>query len=89
MTDKIVFGCGYLGGRVARIWRDQGDRVHVVTRSAGKADELRAAGYQPIVADIVRSELSRLLPNAGCVLFAVGYDRGGSETIEEVYAQGS
>mgnify|MGYP003471153645 CR=1 FL=1 len=37
---QLVVGCGYLGSRVARLWRDAGNEVHVVTRSAERAAAL-------------------------------------------------
>jgi nucleoside-diphosphate-sugar epimerase len=85
---RLIFGCGYLGSRVARRWREAGCPVHVVTRSAERADALRREGYLPIVADVTdRTSLARL-PTADSVLFAVGYDRSAGVPIEEVYIDG-
>ena len=49
LMSKLIFGCGYLGGRVARLWQEAGHAVHVVTRCDRRAGELAAAGYRPIV----------------------------------------
>ena len=46
---KLVFGCGYLGARVARLWRAAGHEVCVVTRGTAKAERLRAEGFRAIV----------------------------------------
>lgn len=88
---KLVFGCGYLGLRVARLWRLAGERIFAVTRSADKAEQLAADGLTPLVADI--SQPNTLLPIAqlagiDTVLFAVGLDRKAGQTIREVYVHG-
>lgn len=89
-TNRLIFGCGYLGGRVARRWRDAGDRVTIVTRSAERATEFERDRYSTIVADVTQPTSLRNLAPADTVLFAVGYDRSATSiaTIEEVYAGG-
>ncbi|HEV3136806.1 MAG TPA: NAD-binding protein, partial [Pirellulales bacterium] len=52
--SKLIIGCGYLGGRVARRWRDAGEQVFVVTRDSEHARSFAREGYTPIVADVVR-----------------------------------
>jgi nucleoside-diphosphate-sugar epimerase len=84
----LVVGCGYLGERVAALWRAAGQRVSVVTRSAERAETLRASGYEPVVADITRIETLVNLPEADVVLFAVGHDRAAGIPIEQVYVDG-
>ncbi len=88
--SKLIFGCGYLGSRVAALWRDAGHEVVVVTRSRNRADEFQGNGYGAIVADVTRPETLRDLPTAETVLYAVGYDRSpaGRPSIEAVYAGG-
>jgi nucleoside-diphosphate-sugar epimerase len=85
---KLIFGCGYLGERVARKWREAGHTVAVVTRSDSRAKEFRQAGYEAIVADVTRPETLTALPVAETVLFAVGFDRAGKHSIQQVYADG-
>src|SRR4051794_19097800 len=85
---KLVVGCGYLGARVARLWRASGEQVHVVTRKLERAREFERAGYLPIVADVTRPESLAGLPAADTVLFAVGFDRASGATIEQVYVTG-
>jgi len=41
---KLIFGCGYLGLRVAQLWRAVGHAVFAVTRSNERAAKLAAAG---------------------------------------------
>ena len=86
--SHLVFGCGYLGFRVARRWREQGRTVYAVTRSAARAAELARAGLQPVVADVTRPETLADLPAAQTVLYAVAHDPHGPHSRREVYVQG-
>ena len=43
---KLIFGCGYLGERVAQRWRTAGHKVIVVTRSAHERTNVRATGLR-------------------------------------------
>ena len=45
----LILGCGYVGERIARIWRSNGDRVLAVTRTSHRAGELEKLGLEPIV----------------------------------------
>jgi nucleoside-diphosphate-sugar epimerase len=88
---KLVVGCGYLGSRVAALWREENESVAVVTRSAERALRLQADGYLPVVADVTdRPSLDRLrrLGSIDSVLYAVGYDRASGNTMREVYVEG-
>lgn len=85
---KLIFGCGYLGLRVARRWRDAGDEVHAVTRSPARASALQAEGLRPIVADVRDGKSLAQLPRVDTVLYAIGYDRAAGGSIREVYVQG-
>jgi nucleoside-diphosphate-sugar epimerase len=71
----LVIGCGYLGRRVAAIWRSKGHVVCALTRSDDRAQELRDRGIEPIVGDISQPQTLSSLPSADVVLYAVGYDR--------------
>lgn len=72
---RLIFGCGYLGHRVAQRWLQEAAPVYAVTRSAQRAAEWEQEGLRAIVADITRPETLRELPSAATVLYAVGYDR--------------
>jgi len=85
---KLIFGCGYLGLRVARRWLAQGHSVTAVTRSEAKAEELAKLGITPLVADICRAETLLSLPPADTVLFAVGFDRSAGRSQSDVYVAG-
>lgn len=85
---KLVIGCGYLGCRVARKWLQQGEQVTVVTRSNERAERLRTEGFCPLVADVTNPESLRTLPDAGTVLYAIGYDRQAAQPRRTVVVDG-
>ena len=45
--NRLVLGCGYLGLRVARLWKSKGDDVYAVTRS-----KINAEKFEQFKADI-------------------------------------
>lgn len=85
---RLIVGCGYLGARVAQLWQDAGDEVHVVTRSAVRAAEFNDRGLIAHHADVTGGNSIAPLPLCETVVFSVGYERGSSLLIEEVYPQG-
>lgn len=85
---KLIFGCGYLGRRVAQHWLAAGHTVYAVTRSAEHARQFEQDGLRPIVADVTDPQSLAGLPAAETVLLAVGYDRAAGRSIEEVYVAG-
>jgi nucleoside-diphosphate-sugar epimerase len=85
---KLIFGCGYLGNRVADAWLAQGEQVLAVTRSSARAREFASRGIQPIVGDITETIDLRDADAVDTVLFAVGFDRRGRKDIREVYVGG-
>ncbi len=86
--SKLILGCGYLGRRVARLWRHSGDEVFVVTRSSDRARALSAEGYRAIVADVLQPSSLADLPSADTVLYSIGYDRAAGASMHEVYVDG-
>jgi len=85
---KLIFGCGYLGIRVAKLWQAAGESIYAVTRSADRARQLAAAGIEPILGDLTRDSQLRLPQGVRTVLFAVGYDRNAGQPIHEVFVGG-
>ena len=83
---KLIIGCGYLGRRVAALWREQGLRVFATTR--GRGEELRGMGLEPICCDVLDAESCKSLPQVDTVLYCVGFDRGGGAGMREVYVRG-
>lgn len=86
--QRLIFGCGYLGHRVAKQWLAAGDSVTVVSRSEARAAAFHDEGYKPLVADVTVPSTLAGLPAVDTVLVAIGYDRSAAPSIEEVYAQG-
>jgi nucleoside-diphosphate-sugar epimerase len=85
---KLLFGCGYLGERVARRWREARDDIVIVTRSGERAEAFRNQSYRAIVADVTQPATLTNLPVAETALFSVGYDRSAGRPIANVYAGG-
>ena len=85
----LVVGCGYLGYRVARAWRDLGWTVSAVTRSDKRAAEFSDQDLAPLLADVTQPDSLASLPEADVVLFAVGRDRERtSQSMREVSLDG-
>jgi len=85
---RLIFGCGYLGLRVAKIWAQAGDEVYAVTRNENRKSDLESFGIKPIVADITKPESLTDLPASDTLLFAVGMDRSVYSDIRAVYVDG-
>lgn len=85
---RLIFGCGYVGLRVAHLWQAQGDDVFAVTRSVDRAAQFAKGGLRPIIADVTDENSLADLPSVDTVLFAVGYDRSAGIPIEDVYVAG-
>ncbi len=73
-TDTLIFGCGYLGKRVAQQLNLQGIRVWGVTRSQSNAAQLVQQGILPIVADWTDPGTLQDLPPVAQILVSVSYD---------------
>lgn len=84
----LIVGCGYLGARVAQQWLTAGRDVFAVTRTSEHAAQLQRSGLRPIVADVTLPETLHGLPAAETVLYAVGHDRRGSCSRQQLYAGG-
>lgn len=85
---RLIFGCGYVGLRVAHLWHAQGDEVFAVTRSVDRGAQFAQSGLRPIIADVTDENSLANLPSVDTVLFAVGYDRSAGIPIEDVYVAG-
>jgi nucleoside-diphosphate-sugar epimerase len=85
---NLIFGCGYLGQRIGKLWHKAGQRVFAVTRSVERARQLAAEGIEPLVGDIAGESQLPLPQGIRTVLFAVGYDRAGPRSICDVYVRG-
>ncbi len=85
----LIAGCGYVGLRAAQRLLSAGVTVSALTRDANKADQLRSAGIQPIVADL--GDLSAplpQLPDVDAVLWSVGYQRVAGQERKAIWIDG-
>jgi len=88
LGTRWIFGCGYLGRRVARRWLAAGWQVHVVTRSIAKARELASEGMVAHIADASKPlDLPWSTP-VDALLFAIGFDRSPGQSIFEAQEGG-
>ena len=74
-SDSLIFGCGYLGIRVAQRLKSLGGRVWGVTRNESKIAEFRDQGIEPVIADWTDPATLDRLPDVRQILVAVSYDR--------------
>ena len=84
---RLVVGCGYLGERVARLWRDAGDEVYATTRG-DRVHALSLAGLRPLTVDVTKGPALGALPVVDTVVFAVGRDRRFGATMFNVHVGG-
>lgn len=87
-TSHLIIGCGYLGQRVASLWRQGGQTVHALTRSEARAEEFRRQGWQPVLGDLTQTESLPRFTNVDTLVLAVGLDRRAGHTQRQVYVEG-
>ena len=95
-TTRIIFGIGYLGSRVANLWRDQRDYTWASTRRDNPTEAMLVARTLTAQADVTKPEtlywLREISSHMGSptesLLYAVGYDRTAGPDIHSVYADG-
>ena len=85
---KLIIGCGYVGRRVAQLWRTQSHSVVALTRREANASALNALGVETVLGDVTQPQTLGKLPQADTVLFAVGYDRTARPSMHDVYVEG-
>jgi nucleoside-diphosphate-sugar epimerase len=56
-TTRIIFGCGYLGLRVGKLWRAEGHHTWAFTRHEDRVLELSMAGMLTAPGDVTRPAL--------------------------------
>mgnify|MGYP003335250383 FL=1 len=86
----LIVGCGYVGLPLGAALARRGHEVLGVRRTAEGAEELRAAGLTPVVADVTRAETLRALPGPfDWVVNTVSSSKGGAEVYRAVYRDGT
>lgn len=84
----LIFGCGYLGSRVAVRARAAGHRVTITSRSRSKTAEWRARGHQTEIVDWHDARTLRRLGSYDRVLIAVSEDRAKFRHDPDAQARG-
>jgi nucleoside-diphosphate-sugar epimerase len=87
----LIVGCGYVGLPLGTELVRQGHEVFGLRRSPGAEADLKAAGIQPVCADIARPEALVTLPGPfDWVINTVASTRGGgADDYRQVYLQGT
>jgi len=86
----LIVGCGYVGLPLGAELVRQGHEVFGLRRSASTDHQLKAAGVQPLVADITRPETLAQLPREfDWVVNCVSSTGGNAENYRRVYLQGT
>jgi nucleoside-diphosphate-sugar epimerase len=85
----LIVGCGYVGVPLGVELVRQGHAVSGLRRNPAAKNELKAAGIQPLISDVTKSDELKKLPRefdwvVNCV--AAG---GGAENYRQVYLQGA
>lgn len=86
----VIFGCGYLGARVAREAVTRGMRITALTRNAAQAEQLGQMGiHQVITSQIESPEWHPLIaPQQDLILNCVSSAGGGWEGYRKSYLEG-
>ena len=84
----VIFGCGYIGGEIARQAASRGLRVTALTRNEEKAAGLRALGVATVVADIAGDGWHAGVGAADLALNCVSSGGGGAEAYRHSYLAG-
>jgi nucleoside-diphosphate-sugar epimerase len=86
----VVFGCGYIGGEIARQALARGIAVVALTRNAAMAEALRATGVEVIVEDLAtHSWHSKIVGSFDYLVNSVSSGGGGMEGYRRSYVGGA
>ncbi len=86
MKIVIAGGHGQIALRLERLLRARGDEVAALIRNADHADDVRAAGAEPVLCDLESAgpeEVAAALEGAEAVVFAAGAGPGSGEARKE------
>lgn len=85
VPGTLIFGAGYVGGRVAQWVRERyrNEPVYPVTRSPKTASRWASEGFLPVVADWTDSRTLQALPRCTRVLVAVAHDPKSGKSRED------
>ena len=86
MKVVIAGGHGQIAMRLERLLSGRGDEVAGLIRNPDHADDLRAAGAEPVLCDLESAEpdeVAAALEGADAVVFAAGAGPGSGEARKE------
>ncbi|HEY4276892.1 MAG TPA: SDR family oxidoreductase [Conexibacter sp.] len=78
----IAGGHGQIGLRLGKLLADRGDRVRGLIRNPDQANDLRAAGVEPVLCDLEQVEVEAVanaVAGADAVVFAAGAGPGSGD----------
>lgn len=90
MSELLIMGCGYLGGRIGAIAHREGDfaKIYGTSRSLDKFPTLQSHAIHPVLVDVLIPETWTGLALPDTIIHCVGYDRKSGHSIQEVYVDG-
>lgn len=77
MKRIVIAGCGYIGERLARIWKEQGATVDCLVRTPDKCVSLAREGYGATALSLDDPEGITLPDTTGCLLYYLVPPPGG------------
>ena len=80
MNRVLIVGCGDIGRRVARLWREEGFPVCALARSSQSARRLEVLGITPVAGDLDEPESLAGLPTKGALAYYLAPPPGRGET---------
>lgn len=80
MNKIVIAGCGYIGRRVARIWKAAGAEVACLVRSTEHQVALESEGFPTRSSSFDDPEDIPVLDTAGCILYYFAPPPGGGIT---------
>lgn len=86
----LIVGCGYTGLPLGLELIKQGHEVWGMVRSAERADQIKSAGVQPLVADVTQpGQLEKVPRSFDWVINLVSSSKGGLDDYRRVYLEGT
>ena len=80
MQQIVIAGCGYIGSRVARLWREQGAEITCLVRTPEKCAVLTGDGFTVSAISLDDPAAIRLQDMAGSILYYLVPPPGGGIT---------
>lgn len=80
MNHVLIVGCGDIGRRVARLWREEGVPVFALARSRESAGRMLGLGITPVRGDLDMPSSLSGLPTKGSLLYYLAPPPDGGDT---------